>query len=194
MNYGLIGLAATALVTYGSAARAEDFTGPRVEATIGWDQLRFDLARYGIAGTNKESDIAWGLGVGYDLPLNANLIAGVEASVTFSDVDKAFSDGTTDYGAHARRDLELSGRLGTRIGSNALLYGKLGYTNFRVGQETSSAGLTSVDTVNLDGVRLGTGIKVALSKAAYLKTEYRYSNYQDGVSRNDVVTGLGLRF
>ena len=194
MNYGLIGLAATALVSYGSAARAEDFTGPRVEATIGWDQVRFDLGRYGVEGTNKESDIGWGLGVGYDLPLGSNLVAGAEANVTFSDVDTSFTDGTTLYAGHAKRDLELSARLGTRIGSNALLYAKAGYTNFRVGGVATAAGITTSDTVNLDGIRLGTGIEVALSKAAYLKSEYRYSNYQDAVSRNDIVTGLGLRF
>jgi len=27
-----------------------------------------------------------------------------------------------------------------------------------------------------------------------VKTEYRYSNYQDGVDRNQVIAGFGFRF
>jgi hypothetical protein len=28
----------------------------------------------------------------------------------------------------------------------------------------------------------------------FLKAEYRYSNYKDGVSRNQVLGGVGIRF
>ena len=41
---------------------------------------------------------------------------------------------------------------------------------------------------------LGVGAQIGLGSNAYLKTEYRYSNYQDGVDRHQVVGGLGFRF
>jgi outer membrane immunogenic protein len=47
---------------------------------------------------------------------------------------------------------------------------------------------------NGDGLRLGAGIEFALGRGAYAKTEYRYSNYEGGVTRNQVITGLGFRF
>ena len=47
---------------------------------------------------------------------------------------------------------------------------------------------------NLDGIRAGAGAQIGLGSRAYLRTEYRYSNYQDGVDRHQVVGGLGLRF
>lgn len=186
---------AISLAAFGRPVQAQDFTGPRVEARIGWDQLRFDLDDVGVDGSNKESDLAWGVAVGYDVPLQRSLVAGVEAGVTFSDIDFAASDGTTTYGFHAKRDIELSGRLGARVGSAALLYGKLGYTNFRLGSESVAAEtLSDLGSKNLDGLRLGAGLEVAVAPSAYLKSEYRHSNYEDGVSRNEILTGAGFRF
>jgi outer membrane immunogenic protein len=201
MNIRLLAAAAafaSPLVT--GAAQAQDadgrqnFTGPRVEVTAGWNQLQFDLSRYSIAGSSKRSGISWGAEAGYDVPLGGNIVAGVETGVTFSNVDHGFSDGTTSYLMHARRDIEISGRLGAMIGQNALLYGKAGYTNFQLGSDATTAGVTTLQRTNLDGLRLGAGVELGLSKAAYLKTEYRYSNYQDGVSKNEVLTGFGIRF
>lgn len=194
-------LAAPALLlaaVSGTAAYAQDdtptFTGPRVEATAGWQQVDFDLARYSIAGTSKGSGVGWGVAAGYDVPLGANVVAGVETGVSFSNVDHSFTDGTATYLMHARRDIDVSARLGVILG-RALLYGKAGYTNFQLGSDTTdAAGVTTAQRANLDGVRVGAGVELGLSKAAYVKTEYRYSNYEQGVSKNDVLAGIGIRF
>jgi outer membrane immunogenic protein len=37
-------------------------------------------------------------------------------------------------------------------------------------------------------------VEHALGSRAFVKAEYRYSNYEAGLSRNQVVGGIGLRF
>ena len=182
-----------------AAADAQDvdghsFTGPRIEATAGWDQVKFDLSRYAMTGSSKGSGFDWGLEAGYDARLGGNIIGGVETGVSFSNLNHGFSDGTTSYLMHARRDIEISARLGFLVGQNALVYGKAGYTNFQLGSDATTGGVTTVQHANLDGLRLGAGVELGLSKAMYVKTEYRYSNYQDGVTKNEVLAGLGFRF
>lgn len=177
----------------GAAASAQTFTGPRIQVTAGWDQLRFDLARYG-PGHDRESNLGWGAEAGYDVAVGSNLVAGMQVGVSASGADHDYSDGVTSHHIDARRDIDLSARLGMRISRNALLYGRAGYTNFRIGDESTTAGVTTTAATNLDGVLLGAGLEVAVSPAVYVTSEYRYSNYQDGISRNQIRTGLGVRF
>ena len=47
---------------------------------------------------------------------------------------------------------------------------------------------------NLDGVRVGAGAQFGIGANSYIRTEYRYSNYQDGFDRHQVVGGFGFRF
>lgn len=177
-----------------SPANAEDFIGPRAEVLIGWDQLRFDLDDFGEGGRAKPSGLGYGFAVGYDSFLSPEVIGGVEAAINFSGGDYAFGDETTGGSLHVRRDLSLSGRLGTPISPNALLYGKIGYSNFRTRLVETVEGLDSSQLKNLDGILLGVGAEVAISPKTYIKSEYRYTNYEDGVVRNDVLTGIGVRF
>ena len=98
----------------------------------------------------------------------------------------------------AGRDLYVGGRVGFGVGSNSLFYAKAGYTNarFRVDYEDGTAGTVAdfTERTNLDGVRAGVGAQIGVGSNAYLRTEYRYSNYQDGVDRHQVVGGFGVRF
>ena len=47
---------------------------------------------------------------------------------------------------------------------------------------------------NLDGIRVGGGIEQRLGSRAYVKGEYRYSNYEAGAWKQEGLVGLGLRF
>ena len=79
-----------------------------------------------------------------------------------------------------------------------LVYGKAGYSNARVGLDyedgTSSDALDFDEGENLDGIRVGAGLEFALGPNSYAKTEYRYSNYEQGFDRHQVVAGFGFRF
>ena len=111
----------------------------------------------------------------------------------------------------AGRDLYAGLRVGAAITPETLLYAKAGYTNasfdvtaFNAAQETA------VSNVDLDGWRVGAGVERAITDNAFLKAEYRYSNYQEGefeapsglesdrfdvdLDRHTVMVGLGMRF
>lgn len=188
MKHLVMGLALMA-----SPVTAAEFIGPRVEGVIGWDQQRFgDSFRLG--DNDRNGALGYGFALGYDAALGDSLIAGVEGGILFA--DRGLRYGTDDDGGQfrPRRDLELSARVGAKIAERALLYGKIGYTNFEIREGISSAGVDSSQSYKLDGLRLGAGIEVPIGPYTYLKTEYRFSDYARDVQKNDILTGFGVRF
>lgn len=170
-------LAAAFAACLAAPAMAQDasaFTGFRIEGLVGYDNV-------GAPGFKNPDGVLYGIGAGYDHAIGS-LVIGVEADATDSTakVKLVGPDIETD------RDLYVGGRIGAVVGSG-LLYAKAGYTNARV--EVSGAGHQ-----NFDGVRAGVGYEYALSAKSFIKVEYRYSNYEDGLSRNQGVAGFGFRF
>jgi outer membrane immunogenic protein len=181
--------------TIATPALAQDnnnLGGFRVEGLIGYDHP--SIQDEGADG------VAYGVGVGYDFQ-SGNAVFGIEAEAMDSSADQSVA-GTVIPGdslrVRAGRDLYIGGRAGFGIGGNSLIYAKAGYTNarFRVDYEDGTAATTAdfTDRTNLDGIRAGVGAQIGLGSRAYVRTEYRYSNYQDGVDRHQVVGGLGFRF
>ena len=176
----LISGAAAAPALAQDARSAGTFSGAHVEALGGWDRVQGE--------GNHDDGVLYGVGAGYDIQ-RGNAVFGVEGEASDS-TQKESVDGLTE---HASRDLYVGGRAGAVIGGNNLLYAKAGYTNARYAVSGTSTG-ADLAHGNLDGVRVGAGIEHQLSNRAFVKTEYRYSNYEKGVSRNQVVAGVGLRF
>ena len=190
-------LAAIAVLAAAPAAAqdATSFTGPRAEATVGWSQLRFDLSDLGTgSGRSHPSDIAFGGAGGYDVAVSPTMIGGIEVAMQGTDIGLA--TGTTLNGGRlrARREIDVTGRLGTPITANTLLYGKVGYGNLQLRETRTVAGVAANTIRDLDGLVLGAGVEVKMSPKAYLKTEYRYGNYSYDYTSNQVTTGIGLRF
>ncbi|HEU0098311.1 MAG TPA: porin family protein [Allosphingosinicella sp.] len=177
-------------------AHAADFTGPRVEVHAGWD--RIDVDDPSLKLDRGRDGIAYGLGLGYDLALGEKLVAGVEAEFDLSGVDFESVSGNTQVEAEAKRDFAVSARLGARVGEKLLVYAKGGYTNARLAGALVVGGKTGTTRTefrrNGDGFRLGAGAEIALAGKAYAKTEYRYSDYEGGVARHQLIAGVGLRF
>jgi outer membrane immunogenic protein len=185
--------AALLAATVATPALAQDgpnpFTGPRVEGQIGWDRVQGD-------GGHKDG-VDYGVAAGYDVQLGRAVI-GAEAELSDSNTKQCAGSKTA---ADPRdclktgRDIYVGGRVGTVVGPKTLLYVKAGYTNAQA-KFTSNDGTDQVTLAktNLDGVRVGAGAEYAIGPNSYVKAEYRYSNYQDGVSRNQVVGGFGFRF
>ena len=190
--------AALAAVITPAAALAQDtaptFVGPRAEATVGWTQLGFDLAQVGTAGRDHSSDVGYGGAIGYDAALTPTLIGGVDLAVSGSGNSYAVGDATTGSVLRQRRQIDATARLGTRIGPNALLYAKAGYSNLQVRNSTTIAGMTTDALSNLDGYLVGAGGELALTPKTYVKAEYRYTNYGRNYEGNSVLTGVGVRF
>lgn len=192
-NYLLAALLAGVATTPAMAQDTAPFSGPRVEGIVGYDTTD-------VEGENSDG-VAYGVGVGYDFQARGGAVFGVEAEASDSTVDECVNDVDVvgdQLCAKAGRDLYIGGRVGAAVSPNMLVYGKAGYSNARVGLDyedgTSSDTLDFEDGQNLDGIRVGAGLEFALGPNSYAKTEYRYSNYEQGFDRHQVVAGFGFRF
>ena len=171
-------LIAVALVGAAAPASAAEFVGPRLELHAGWD-------RAGIDG-ETEDGVVYGGGLGYDVALSAGTTLGLEANADFATTDVAVGGGELQ----AKRDLEAGVRLGFRLGDRALLYAKVGYTNARVAAEAFGVSLSD----DLDGLRVAAGAEYAYSDSGFAKVEYRYSDYESGFERSQLLLAIGARF
>lgn len=202
--------AAPAAAQDASAPPEATFTGPRAELLVGYDR---------IGGDDASDGIAYGGAAGFDFDLGG-VVAGVEGEFTTSGIDEdgVLSDGTSEFETafDLGRDLYVGGRLGFRAAPRTLIYAKAGYTNTKFdieAQVAAGAGVGFEGTV--DGYRLGAGIEQVLSASAignaFLKLEYRYSNYggleideeqfdldefdtEIDLDRHQVMAGIGIRF
>ena len=188
----LLGSAATAAATPAAAQQTAPFTGVRAEGIVGYDTTD-------VEGENSDG-IVYGAQVGYDVQAGG-VVLGVEGEASDSTVDECVSDVDLvgdELCAQAGRDLYVGGRIGAAVTPNILIYGKAGYTNARVSLDyedgTTATALDFENGENLDGVRVGGGVEFALGPNTYAKTEYRYSNYEQGFDRHHVVAGLGFSF
>ncbi len=168
-------------------------TGPRVEALLGYD-----------FPSDIKNGLSYGGGVGFDFTA-LGATAGVEAEYMGSDANECEDDVLVDGDkvcAGLGRDIYVGGRVGANIFGSSFAYLKAGYTNQRVRASYDDGGNGSLDENegdNLDGVRVGAGLEfgiptLGLGSSAYLKTEYRYSNYELGFEKHQAVAGVGFRF
>jgi len=193
-------LLATAAAFAATPAFAQDeaksFTGPRIEATFGYDSTQAD----GLPTTQDSvHGVRVGGAIGYDLPIGSTFTIGAEAGIGWQVSGSADATiGTTNLRLTTGRDLDASLRLGARVAPSTLLYVKAGYANSQFRLRTTLGGTAgnTVSTVstNEDGYRLGAGVEQMLGDHLYAKAEYRFSDYGDDVSRHQVLLGAGYRF
>ena len=185
-------VAALLAASAAAPALAQDrapFTGARIEGLAGWDRVQ---------NNGHDDGVHYGVGAGYDFQTSMGVVAGIEGEVSDSSTKQcagAQSVASPELCAKAARDLYVGGRVGKVIGDKTLLYAKAGYTNARA-KLTSDNGTTrtTLGSTDLDGVRVGAGVEYAVAPNAFVKTEYRYSNYEQGFTRHQVVAGFGMRF
>ena len=202
-----------------SPALAQDvgptFTGPRVEAILGYDHVGAGSDVDNDNGRNDQSidGLLYGVGAGYDVNLGSAVV-GVEGEFTNSTAKSSRYDFTDDFGfgrVKQGRDLYIGARAGILADPATLVYVKGGYTNSKL---KVLAGVNSnqvTDTAfKLDGWRIGAGVERAINTNTFAKVEYRYSNYNKGrirfddgatsrnfdvdTDRHQVVASVGYRF
>lgn len=185
-------LAAAAIAAIFAAAPAIAFDGVtyRVEAHGGWERVT--------VGGGSDKGAFYGVGIGIDVPVTSTMFIGFEGNADLSSTKDCVSD-TFYFGdrycVKAKRDLSAVTRIGADIGGGTKLYVLGGYTNARIVEsyDSGSPFLGSFSSgVNGDGFRAGAGAEIKLGKSAYTKLEYRYSNYEGGFERHQLVAGLGL--
>ena len=167
------------------------FTGLRVEGLVGYDTT--DIEDEGSSG------VVYGAGIGYDVQAGG-VVIGADAEISKSTIDECVSSVSItgdQLCAEAGRELSVGGRIGAVVAPSTLIYARAGYTNARINLEYDNPNGTSLDTVareNLDGVRVGGGVEQAIGTNAFVRGEYRYSNYEQGYDRHQAVVGFGFRF
>ena len=187
-------MAATILTTpaFAQDEPAPSLGGFRVEAVGGYDG----------AEVNDDDDggIVFGIGAGYDFQVGRRAILGLEAEATETSNDGCVAD-LLQVGdrtcARLGRDLYVGARAGVMVARNVQLYARAGYTNLRysVDYDAGPAGGTDFSfRQNLDGIRVGAGAQLHVSRNAYLGGEFRYSNYESDSDRGQFVGTLGFRF
>lgn len=156
-----------------------------------------------ISGVGSDDGASFGGAIGYEIPLGEAVFVGVEGGVDAGSTKQCVSygvflpptfttPGTAKECLKAGRDLSAVVRLGTKLGGSTSIYVLGGYTNARI-KYTYDDGVTNFsEAENGDGYRLGAGFKVNLNERFYGKVEYRYSNYEAGVSRHNGLVGVGI--
>jgi outer membrane immunogenic protein len=188
MKKVLFALAATtAAFAIAAPAAAEGF---RAEVHTGVDIVSAD--------DDSETGILYGIGVGYDIAVTPKLELGIDLSADLGSTegcatgvivanDKACID--------ARRDLAAALRVGYKVSEQGTIYALAGYTNARFrAAYTTPANVTTRDSANFDGFRLGAGYQHMFGEKVYGKVEYRYSNYEGDITRHQGLIGLGVKF
>lgn len=195
---------ATAAVAAGIAAlpaaaqTAAPFTGPRVEALAGYDNLQDG----GDGDSEGRDGFLYGGAIGYDVQAGG-VVLGAEAELTDSTSRarsyNAFTAGDR-FSVNAGRDIYLGGRVGYVISPLAMIYAKAGYTNARIESRYTLGTAEIRDHTNLDGFRVGAGLEYNITPTTYVKGEYRYSHYGDvdgydiDLDRHQLLGGVGIRF
>jgi outer membrane immunogenic protein len=162
--------AASATPAFAQDAAQAPFAGGHIEAIGGYDSIS--------GGGDSQSGLAYGIAGGYDFR-SGNTVFGFEF--------EAAESTTGDLGVEAGRDLYAGGRVGVVVSPTVLVYAKAGYTNAR-------ASVTGLGGANFEGIRAGAGVEILLGSNFSIRGEYRYSNYEADLSRNQGVVGLGFRF
>jgi outer membrane immunogenic protein len=199
MRTMFIALAAvsTAALVLPATARAQTFTGPRVEASAGYDATHADD---GIASTpNSLEGIRVGGAIGYDHAIGDVFTIGAEAGFGFNVTgDLRYAAGNTATRLTTGHDLDLSLRLGAKVTPTTLIYAKGGYANSQFKARTIVGGTTGTTVTEIeddeDGWRIGAGVEQMITDRIYAKAEYRYTDYGNDVSRHQALVGLGYRF
>ena len=168
--------AATVVSTPAFAQEAAPFTGAHAEVLTGYDAIDTN------SPVGTPDGVIYGLGAGYDFNLRGAIV-GIEGEVADSSTSRTIG-GTK---LESDRDLYVGARFGGLITPRVLAYVKAGYTNASI--ESPGFGGS-----NGDGVRVGAGLEYQVAGNLFVKGEYRYSNYEAGVERHQVVGGLGVRF
>ncbi len=183
--------------TAGSAANAYEFNGFRVEGQGGWDRMTVNTRNQGFIKEFRKDGLMYGAEGGYDLRLSDKAILGVFGNYNWSTIDEDVADTLGNrINVDVKNEWSAMGRLGYKISDNTLLYLSGGYAKTKIAYAFTPAGSTTTfnSSDKFGGVRGAVGLEQGLGSNVYAKVEYRYTNYENNLSRHQVVGGLGIRF
>jgi outer membrane immunogenic protein len=173
------------------------FTGPRIQAQVGWDRTGINLqdtrnfggrGDFG-AGSEQDNEVSYGGEVGFDLDVGG-FVVGAYAGADFSNADEDFDFSTATPTApsvprltlEASRNLYAGARIGVVAAPNILIYGKGGFSRARLEDQRSNGTGTIIyptDEDDFDGYHFGGGIELALGRMLYVRADYTHTRYEN---------------
>lgn len=161
----LIVFAALAAAAFTTPALARDFNGLRLELATESGDVDVKNRPF-LTGLTQSATL------GYDVQ-NGKVVVGVEATAT-----EVFD----------RADFGLGARVGYVFNENILGYARAGYTNLDIRTPCKCNNGVA------EGVEIGAGVEANVVGPVFVKAEYRYTDYEGGMSRQGGVVGVGVRF
>ncbi|HWH22409.1 MAG TPA: outer membrane beta-barrel protein [Allosphingosinicella sp.] len=169
-----------ASAAFTGTAHAQTFDGPRVEARIGMDRQRFEGKVNTTTNiTERDEDMVYGAGVGYDSQQGA-IVVGFDLAVDFPQGQICNTLSGNMRCLEIKNDIEGSLRLGAAVSPNLLVYGRAGGSFIDL--ETRFVPATGASQQGEDrslGYLVGAGVEFAATQGFYAKAEFRYSDYDD---------------
>ena len=197
--------AVSAAALLASPAAAQVVPGPRVEILGGWDNVKVKTSEFDGAldflPENNLSDeaLVYGVGAGYDFGMGPVAI-GADLEFTKSQAELIVTDEDAfRYRAKGGRDLYVGARATFALSNSINFYLKGGYSRFRTKQSVYDATdpadpiLLASDNKTFGGWRVGAGMHFT-NGMFYAGPEYRYTRYEDGLRRHQLVAVAGIKF
>lgn len=231
-SFIIVGGIALPVAAQSEPASDSAFTGPKIEIVGAYDTLRngsdTDLpggSLFDNDGPDESVDgFAYGIAAGYDYDLG-KVVLGLEAELmdsTGKQNSDEFINAPFGYRINLTRDIYLGGRVGYKFTPSTLAYVKAGYSSVQIESvfqdqlQDDGIDYNIDDAQSIEGLRVGAGVEqiikngiLGLGSNAYVKLEYRFSNYSDldyndtifanqafsiDLDRHQVAAGIGLRF
>lgn len=178
---------ALAAATTATPAAAGGF---RVDLHGGWDEVSID-------GIGDKSGVQYGIGWGYDFDVTKNFFIGPDGNIDLSSTKLCAFDvqvAGDKLCAKTGTDMSPGVRMGFNVGEASKLYMVAAYTRAKA-RVVYDDGITETKLGDwADGWRLGAGYQLTFSNGVYGKLEYRYSDYQGGFKRHNIIAGVGYQF
>lgn len=146
-------------------------------------------------------DLSDGVGVGgtlgVDVGLGGKAFVGISAGLDDSpekDCVSNFFVVGDKVCLSAGRDISAEARLGFRAGGGKI-YALGGYSNLALKPSVSYAGSSvSGSSIKVDGFKIGAGIEYPIAGKVFTRVEYRYGNYEQGVTTHSIMPSIGISF
>jgi opacity protein-like surface antigen len=178
-------------VLFGFAGTPATAQQVKLELQAGILSLDADDSSVSITGASYGATLA------VELPIEETFFIGAQASAQIARNEACgavASPYVPQYCMSLGRDLSAGLRAGVNFVRGNSIYALADYTNQKVDASITSVSLNNHISRNMDGIRVGIGIRQSFSHRFYGKLEYSYASYEDGLFQHQGVAGIGYAF
>jgi outer membrane immunogenic protein len=197
-----LALIAVAVMTP-SLSHANDgaFDGFKAGIQAGWEKRSIDEnvlpQSLNVTLDDDSSKFAYGGYVGYDRQIG-DIVIGAEAAFNPNGATlNADIPGNGSIEIDSKWSVDFTGRAGVAVSPKVLVYGRVGWgvnRNTIRGFATGNSQALASETSNDDGLIFGGGAEFVLNNRLSLRAEYRRGEFGGSLSRDQILSGLTVRF